>query len=253
MDKVIIFADHTIGYNLTEFLIQESENNNCEIVSIFSNDNENSWWKNIVNLASKASIDFKYYTDQIALDYFKDVECDYLLLFSWKHILPVELLNQINIQTLNLHYSLLPKHRGVYPVNWSIQEGDKETGITYHLVNSKIDCGNIVVQEKIPILTCDNSKTLLDKLDVLALKTFKKIWKNRDSWKGKSLIQGKKSSYHSRKDFETTSQINLKELTTPEKFIQLMKAKSFGKISSLYFIDEEGKKYELNIDVKERK
>lgn len=53
--------------------------------------------------------------------------------------------------TFNLHGSLLPRYRGAAPLNWSIINGDTETGVTTFLLKQEIDTGNILFQEKIQI------------------------------------------------------------------------------------------------------
>ena len=52
---------------------------------------------------------------------------------------------------INLHPSLLPLYRGLSPQHWPIINGDKETGITVHVINEGIDSGDIILQHKIPI------------------------------------------------------------------------------------------------------
>ena len=52
---------------------------------------------------------------------------------------------------INIHPSVLPAHRGPHPEFWSIAMGGKEGGVTFHLVNDRIDCGPIVAQERFPI------------------------------------------------------------------------------------------------------
>lgn len=53
--------------------------------------------------------------------------------------------------TFNLHTSLLPEYRGAAPINWAIINGEKTTGITTFLLNEKIDCGEILLQQAIEI------------------------------------------------------------------------------------------------------
>lgn len=53
--------------------------------------------------------------------------------------------------TFNLHTSLLPEYRGAAPINWAIINGEKTTGITTFLLNEKIDCGEILLQQSIDI------------------------------------------------------------------------------------------------------
>lgn len=53
--------------------------------------------------------------------------------------------------TINLHASLLPDYRGAAPINWAIINGDQITGLTTFFINEKIDTGDILLQQQIPI------------------------------------------------------------------------------------------------------
>lgn len=66
--------------------------------------------------------------------------------------------------TFNLHASLLPQYRGAAPINWAIINGEKQTGCTTFFLTHEIDTGNIILQEKTPILQSDNAGTIHDKL-----------------------------------------------------------------------------------------
>lgn len=85
--------------------------------------------------------------------------------------------------SFNLHGSLLPKYRGAAPIQWSIINGDKETGLTTFFLEKKVDTGNIILKEKITIKDFDNLGSLHDKMSLsgaeLVLKTVELI--DRDS------------------------------------------------------------------------
>ncbi len=69
---------------------------------------------------------------------------------------------------VNIHASLLPKLRGGAPIHWAIINGDNETGITFMYTIKKMDAGNIIFQESIPITKQDTYKSMLLKLADLA-------------------------------------------------------------------------------------
>jgi len=66
--------------------------------------------------------------------------------------------------TVNVHASLLPQYRGAAPINWAIINGETETGVTTFKLQHAIDTGNILMQERLPILPEDNIGTLYEKL-----------------------------------------------------------------------------------------
>ncbi len=65
---------------------------------------------------------------------------------------------------LNIHPSLLPKYKGLNTHKKALQNKEKFSGATVHLVSQKIDSGKIILQKKIKILKNDNIKTLEKKI-----------------------------------------------------------------------------------------
>src|SRR5688572_8231457 len=83
---------------------------------------------------------------------------------AYGQILPQALLDVPRHGCLNVHTSLLPRHRGAAPIQWAILSGDHETGVTIMKMDSGLDTGPILTQERIPISDEDNSATLHDRL-----------------------------------------------------------------------------------------
>lgn len=71
-------------------------------------------------------------------------------------ILPPEVYKMPRFGSFNLHGSILPKYRGAAPIQWSIINGDKETGVTTFFLQDKVDTGNIIATEKLQIKPEDN-------------------------------------------------------------------------------------------------
>lgn len=66
--------------------------------------------------------------------------------------------------TINIHASLLPRHRGAAPVNWAILRGDAQTGVTTFLIDAGMDTGPVLLQEAIPIGPDETAGELHDRL-----------------------------------------------------------------------------------------
>lgn len=94
-------------------------------------------------------------------------------------ILPKEVFEIPKYGSFNLHGSFLPKYRGAAPIQWSLINGDDETGLTTFKLAEQVDTGNIFLQEKVKIELNDNFETLHDKMSLigakLVLKTVKLI------------------------------------------------------------------------------
>ena len=83
---------------------------------------------------------------------------------AYGQILPKSILDLPRFGCLNVHTSLLPKYRGPAPIQWSILNGDAETGVTIMKIDVTLDTGDVLAQERTAILPEDNSATLHDRL-----------------------------------------------------------------------------------------
>lgn len=61
---------------------------------------------------------------------------------------------------INIHPSLLPRYRGAAPMQWAVANGDTETGVSVLYVTEKMDAGDLIAQEKVPIRDEDTAATL---------------------------------------------------------------------------------------------
>ena len=89
---------------------------------------------------------------------------DLSVVVAYGQILPQSLLDVPKHGSLNVHTSLLPKHRGAAPIQWAILEGDSETGVTIMKMDAGLDTGPILAERRTPISQEDTSQTLHDRL-----------------------------------------------------------------------------------------
>ena len=81
----------------------------------------------------------------------KNLAPDLILVTGFHRLIPLNIIKLPNKAIINLHPSLLPRHRGGTPCRWVIRYGEKETGVTAHFVNEKFDCGDIILQKRLKI------------------------------------------------------------------------------------------------------
>ena len=96
-----------------------------------------------------------------------DANPDLIVTAAFGQFIPKIVLDYPRLGCINVHGSLLPKHRGGAPIQKSIMNGDSETGITIMYMASKMDAGDIIVQKSIPILDSDDNGTMFSKLSIL--------------------------------------------------------------------------------------
>lgn len=99
-----------------------------------------------------------------AIEELKKYPADIFVVAAFGQILSEEILNMPKYGCVNIHASLLPKYRGAAPIQWSIIDGEKETGVTIMQMDKGLDTGDILFQKKVPITEEETGETLFDKL-----------------------------------------------------------------------------------------
>lgn len=101
------------------------------------------------------------------VDYLKGFEADICVVAAFGQILTEDILNMPKYGCVNIHASLLPKYRGAAPIQWSILNGEKQTGVTIMQMDKGLDTGDMLLQKAIDIEACDTGESLFDKLMLL--------------------------------------------------------------------------------------
>ncbi len=102
------------------------------------------------------------------VDELKSFEADVAVVVAYGQILPRTVLDVPRLACLNIHASLLPRHRGASPIQAVIREGDAETGVTIMFMDEGLDTGDILLMDAMPILPTDTGGVLHDKLALAA-------------------------------------------------------------------------------------
>jgi methionyl-tRNA formyltransferase len=92
---------------------------------------------------------------------------DLLVVVAYGRILGPDLLRLAPHGAVNVHASLLPRHRGAAPIQWSIAAGDRETGVTIMQMDEGLDTGDVLLQRAIPILPAEDGEALARRLSAL--------------------------------------------------------------------------------------
>jgi len=102
--------------------------------------------------------------DPAFLDQLRDWAPNLIAVVAYGRILPQVILDLPPSGCVNVHYSLLPRHRGAAPMQWALLDGDSVTGVTTMLLVARMDAGPILLQEEVPIEPRDTTVTLQEKL-----------------------------------------------------------------------------------------
>lgn len=92
---------------------------------------------------------------------------DVAVVVAYGRILPPDLLTAPRLGCLNVHGSVLPRHRGAAPIQWSILSGDDETGVTLMKMDEGMDTGPMLSIRRTPIGPNETSGELFDRLSAM--------------------------------------------------------------------------------------
>ena len=120
--------------------------------------------------------------DGEALNIINSLNADLIIVVAFGKILPLEILNSVKFGCINIHASILPKLRGAAPIQWSIINGDTETGVTAQQMDIGVDTGDILMVKKVEIPIDMNAGELFDKLSLcgaeVLIETIKQVANN---------------------------------------------------------------------------
>ena len=112
----------------------------------------------VINYSKKKQAELKI------LGYLIKNKVDLICLAGFMKILSSDFIKKFRKPIFNIHPSLLPKYKGLNTHRRAIQNKDKFSGATVHLVTPKLDSGKIILQKKVRILKSDTEKTLASKV-----------------------------------------------------------------------------------------
>ena len=104
---------------------------------------------------------------------------DVICVVAYGKLLPKEILEIPKYGCINVHGSLLPKYRGAAPIQWSVLNGDKTTGVTTIYMDEGMDSGDMILKKEVKIGEYETTGELWDRLSKvgahLLVKTLKDI------------------------------------------------------------------------------
>ncbi|WP_428070220.1 methionyl-tRNA formyltransferase [Chryseobacterium gambrini] len=132
------------------------------------------------------------------LEELRKLEADVFVVVAFR-MMPKVLFEMPKMGTFNLHASLLPDYRGAAPINYAIINGEEKSGATTFFINEKIDEGNILLQEELPILSDENAGSLHDRLmemgSELVVKTLDGLAENSITEKPQPEVEHPKNAF----------------------------------------------------------
>ncbi|MBR3935080.1 MAG: methionyl-tRNA formyltransferase [Oscillospiraceae bacterium] len=112
--------------------------------------------------------------DGEALKIMQELKPDLTVVAAYGKILPKDILDVPKLGNVNVHGSLLPKYRGSAPIQWSVINGDKVTGITTMYMAEGMDTGDMIMKFELPIGEDETTGELFDRMAELGAESIEK-------------------------------------------------------------------------------
>ena len=149
----------------------------------------------------------------------KNINPDVICVVAYGKILPKELLEIPKLGCINVHGSLLPKYRGAAPIQWSVLNGDKTTGITTMYMDVGMDTGDMILKEEVNIGNDETTGELWERLSKIGAELLVKTLKLVEEGKAPREKQGEDftlapmlNKEMAKIDWETKTAIEIKNL-----------------------------------------
>jgi methionyl-tRNA formyltransferase len=164
-----------------------------------------------------------------------------------KQLFPEKLVR--NHRCVNIHPGFNPYNRGWFPQVFSIIN-KKPVGVTIHEMDEELDHGSILYQEKIDIKLYDTSWSVYHRIQQKEVELLEKYLLDiiEKRYNKKAMLSEGNINYKS--DFEKICRIDLSKQATYGEVIDLLRATTFDGYDNAYFMDDDGNKIYVNINLK---
>lgn len=254
MKKFALLINGRLGLRILRYVICQKE---IEIIGI------------VINSTNKRSSTYLDLVSSILRQYFKDVpvisfedvadnyirierllkDSDYGVSALFGHLLPKNLLEDIQCEIINLHPSMLPIGRGADPIPWSII-GKQRQGVTIHILDSGLDTGYILSQKEFDTNIGMNAGEIYELATELLFREFESVftpWINKEV---KVSVQCEiPSSSHKSSELENIRIINSNEVATFGEFVRKLQALTFSDGRKPSLMDESGRLWLIDISI----
>ena len=153
----------------------------------------------------------------------EDMNADIIVVVAYGKILPKRVLEAAKYGCINVHASLLPKYRGAAPIQWSVINGDKETGVTIMQMDEGLDTGDILLVKKTNIDVDETSEELFDRLSLIGADALIESLADIEKGNINPVSQCEKGSSYAQKITKALSSIDWNKTTLNNKNIKIHK------------------------------
>ncbi len=178
MTSVVVIGKNRLAVGCLEAVVHAGD----EVVLAVadpSDDGSDGWQPSFLAAARRLGLPTSTPPDVNHGDFVSEVRQlspEFILSFQAAQILKPALIEASSKATMNLHFGLLPRYRGVAPIAWAIINGEQSTGVTLHHIDPGIDSGEVVASAEVAIGRDDTGRSLYDKCTEAGIVLFSHAW-----------------------------------------------------------------------------
>jgi len=165
--RVLLCGEKSVAEGCLQFLVNRPDTEVCGIVAA-----PTDWQADLISWGAKRRI--KVFVGNIN-DYLNELipmKLDFIFSVQYRPLLKRPILELPRLGCINLHFGLLPRYGGCYPIAWAILNNESEAGATLHYMVEKFDEGDVISQVKVPIDANTTARSLFDTLSSAAVGLF---------------------------------------------------------------------------------
>ena len=246
--RVLLLANNRVGLEVTKFLKESG----AEIVGLVIHGDDKKKLSDEIVAASgvDAANVFDGSKLEESMEEIKALNADLGVSLFFDYILKKDFLDLFPSGCINLHPAYLPFNRGSYPNVYAITDGTP-AGATLHYMDEGIDTGDIIERVQVPIEPTDTGKTLYAKLEDACVTLFQATWpKLLDGSAGRTpQSELEEGTTHKYADAEGFDEIDLTKEYKAGTLLDILRARTFAPYKSAYFVDENGEKVYVRVDL----
>jgi len=211
--NVIFMGTPEYAKEILDALIEEPSVN---VVAVYTQPDKPVGRKKIMSesavktLAKKNSIEIyqpQRLREEESIRELTQIECDYIVVAAYGQILPKEILE--HAPCINLHASILPEYRGASPIQHTLLNGDKKTGVTAMLMQEGLDTGDILSIKTLDVDEKIMAAELFDTLTIVAKKLTLEVLSNFKNFD--PIKQDEKNASHCKKILKSDGEIEFED------------------------------------------